>query len=62
MIDLNFLPCKSKIVYLHNNNLTGTIPSQIAKMTRLQMLYLSNNTLLGDIPSELSTLQNLSKF
>jgi len=59
---MNFLPCKSKIVMLQNNSLTGTIPSQIAKMTGLIYIYLSNNKLIGDIPSELSTLQNLSKF
>jgi len=45
---------------LYNNNLTGSIPSEIGNLTRLTYLYLSNNNLTGPIPSEIVNLTNLT--
>ena len=44
------------------NNLTGTIPASIGKLTNLQYLYLYNNRLSGSIPSAIGSLINLSAF
>ena len=51
-----------KIVTLHRNSLTGTVPSHLAKMEHLTYLILNDNKLSGEIPSEFSGLQNLSEY
>ncbi|MBC6478803.1 MAG: leucine-rich repeat domain-containing protein [Hormoscilla sp. GM7CHS1pb] len=35
---------------LHNNGLTGTIPTELGELTNLQTLGLSKNNLTGTIP------------
>jgi len=45
---------------LYNNNLRGTIPTEIGQLTNLSALYLSNNSLSGTIPIEIGQLTNLS--
>ena len=47
-------------INLRENNLTGTIPSEIGDLSTLEELYLDNNELTGDIPSELGNLPELS--
>jgi Leucine-rich repeat (LRR) protein len=44
---------------LSRNLLTGTIPTELGKLTNLRMLSLSGNQLTGTIPSELGKLNNL---
>lgn len=44
---------------LENNNLTGSIPSEIGKLTSLERLSMFWNNLSGPIPSELGNLINL---
>lgn len=44
---------------LNDNNLVGTIPSQIGDLTNLVRLKLHNNILNGNIPSELGLLSKL---
>ena len=44
---------------LGNNQLTGSIPSEIGNLTNLTWLYLSNNQLIGSIPPEMGNLNNL---
>uniref|UniRef100_A0A0D9WTJ2 non-specific serine/threonine protein kinase n=1 Tax=Leersia perrieri TaxID=77586 RepID=A0A0D9WTJ2_9ORYZ len=42
-----------------DNDITGTIPSEIRKLKTLQVLDVSYNNLSGDIPPELSSLSRL---
>ena len=44
---------------LGNNNLTGSIPPELGRLSTLTGLYLNNNNLTGSIPPELG---NLSSF
>ena len=46
-------------LYLGNNQLTGSIPPEIGKLTNLTYLRLSSNQLTGSIPSEIGNLANL---
>jgi Leucine-rich repeat (LRR) protein len=46
-------------VDLHDNNLTGSIPSSIGNLTALLALGLPNNNLSGPIPESIGNLQNL---
>ena len=47
---------------LYNNNLTGTIPSEIGYLSSLTRLDLTYNQLTGNIPSEIGNLTNLTFF
>ena len=44
---------------LHNNGLTGPIPSELANLAQLRSLNLTSNALEGSIPPELGSLANL---
>ncbi|HPT22690.1 MAG TPA: C10 family peptidase, partial [Bacteroidales bacterium] len=44
---------------LHDNNLTGTIPPEIGKLTGLTYINLASNNLTGSIPEQISLLTNL---
>ncbi len=46
-------------LFLHNNQLSGSIPSSLGNLTNLQYLYLYQNQLSGSIPSSLGNLTNL---
>ncbi|MEN8219167.1 MAG: hypothetical protein ABFS56_22940, partial [Pseudomonadota bacterium] len=43
-----------------NNQLTGSIPTELGNLSNLSWLDLSNNQLTGTIPTELGNLSNLS--
>ena len=45
-------------LHLHENQLSGTIPSELGNLTNLERLVLYNNQLSGTIPSELGNLTN----
>jgi LysM repeat protein len=47
---------------LGNNNLIGTLPSQLGSLTNLTVLNLASNQLSGTIPTELGNLVNLSSL
>ncbi|XP_019090887.1 PREDICTED: receptor-like protein 12 isoform X1 [Camelina sativa] len=50
------------VLDLHNNKLTGPVPSEIGRLKRLKTLnlrYLSFNNFKGDIPKELANLHEL---
>ena len=49
-------------IQLNNNNLNGTIPSEIGNLSDLIGLYLNHNQLTGNIPSELGNLINLTNL
>ena len=49
-------------VSLSGNQLTGSIPSKLEKLTSLTQLYLNNNQLTGTIPSELEKLTSLTQL
>jgi len=46
-------------IELGNNNLIGTIPSQIGNLNKLVTLVLNDNNLTGAIPSEIGNLGEL---
>ena len=49
-------------LWLHENELSGEIPSELGSLTNLARLYLYDNQLTGEIPSELSDLENLENL
>ena len=51
-----------QVLPLNDNELTGSIPSELGSLTNLKELFLSRNQLTGTIPPELSNLPNLDKL
>ena len=49
-------------VLLINNNLTGTIPTEMGSLPNLERLVLGSNNLSGSIPNTLTNLTNLIDF
>ena len=49
-------------ISLNENNLAGTIPSEVGNLTKLFLLNLSSNQLSGSIPSELGNLIMLGRL
>ena len=49
-------------LWLHKNNLTGVIPSEIGQLSALTGLRLENNKLSGTLPAEIGQLGNLLVF
>ena len=54
-------PCASLLLRsdLHNNGLSGTIPTEVGLLTYMHKLFLSGNELSGTIPSELGYMTRL---
>jgi hypothetical protein len=50
------------MLFLQENHLNGTIPSNLGNLTHLTHLFLYNNQLNGNIPPELGNLTNLKKL
>jgi hypothetical protein len=48
-----------QILYLHSNQLTGSIPADIGNLSNLQQLHLYSNQLSGSIPDSIGDLSNL---
>lgn len=49
-------------ISLVNNNLNGTLPSSLSKLSQLTFLELTSNYLTGAIPSSLGNLTNLTEL
>ncbi|XP_048428525.1 receptor-like protein 3 [Pyrus x bretschneideri] len=49
-------------IYLGNNSLTGSIPSEIGRLKYIHVLDLSYNNFTGNIPEQISNLTNLEKL
>ena len=47
------------LLYLHSNQLTGSIPDALGSLSNLQELVLNSNQLTGPIPDALGSLSNL---
>ena len=47
---------------LRDNQLTGSIPTQLGNMSELSYLYLQNNNLTGSIPSQLENLSLVALY
>jgi len=45
-----------EILYLHVNELSGTVPSDLGLLENLQEMWLVGNDLTGEIPDEICTL------
>ncbi len=52
--------CSVTELNLNNNQLSGSIPSELGNLSNLTLLHFSGNQLSGNIPSELSNLSNLT--
>ena len=50
------------MLYLHNNQLSGSIPKELGNLTNLEVLRLYGNELSGSIPTELGNLVNLTEL
>jgi gliding motility-associated-like protein/uncharacterized delta-60 repeat protein len=51
--------CRVTNLFLTNNNLTGSIPTEIGDLPELQTWQLENNLLTGSIPTSIGNLTNL---
>ena len=49
-------------ISLDGNNLTGSLPEEIAKLTAVTVFKLSNNTLTGSIPAEIGMMSELREL
>ncbi|MBN2103269.1 T9SS type A sorting domain-containing protein, partial [bacterium] len=49
-------------INLPNNNLVGSIPSEIGWLTAVEEMYLQSNALEGNVPSEIGDLVNLKEI
>ncbi|XP_062018407.1 receptor-like protein 3 [Rosa rugosa] len=58
-IQYSSLSLFSPMIDLSNNNMSGSIPSEIGQMQFLSELHLSFNNFSGDIPHQISNLKNL---
>ena len=56
---ISFIEGRVAVLYLVDQGLTGTIPSELGSLTNLQSLSLGLNHLTGEIPAELGNLSNL---
>ena len=50
------------VLIFHGNNLTGTIPEELGRLSYLVSLHLDDNNLTGTIPRELGNLSNLNEL
>ena len=50
------------VLTLSDNQLTGTLPSELGNLARLEWLYLDNNQLTGTIPQSFTNLGALTRF
>ena len=59
-----YLDEKSRVslISLGNNNLDGTIPPEIGKLSNLHTLWLEQNKLTGSIPVEIGSLVNIQRL
>ena len=59
-VEVRETPQRITLLYLPNQGLTGTIPSELGSLTGLTQLTLIDNQLTGPIPSELANLSQLT--
>ncbi|GIL61956.1 hypothetical protein Vafri_16318 [Volvox africanus] len=59
---LDSLACSLRMVFLGGNDITGTLPVALTKLTDLRILALSSNSITGNIPDELSNLFQLEEL
>ncbi|XP_020242531.1 probable LRR receptor-like serine/threonine-protein kinase At3g47570 [Asparagus officinalis] len=58
--DSNFHPLFPHIMSIHDNQLTGSIPSSLCSSRTLQILSLAFNQLTGSIPPEIGNMKQLN--
>ena len=58
-VQCDFEQANVDVLFLHDNNLTGTISPEVSKLTKLRSLQLYNNALTGEIPSSLGQMSEL---
>ena len=59
-VTLSGTPQRVTKLRLQNKGLTGTVPTQLSRLTRLEALYLTFNQLTGTIPADLGRLTSLT--
>merc|ERR1711966_266116 len=51
-----------ELLYLSHNNLSGTVPAELASITKLAALRVNRNRLSGTVPDELASRLTELKF
>ena len=59
-VTLSGTPQRVTNLRLQNKGLSGTVPTQLSRLTRLEALYLTFNQLTGTIPADLGRLTSLT--
>ena len=49
-------------LYLHQNQLSGSIPEQIFSLSNLTSLYINHNNLVGTIPENINELESIERL
>jgi hypothetical protein len=52
----------TEAIDLGNNLFTGSIPTEVGSISRLEYFSVNNNSFNGNLPRELALLTNLSKY
>ena len=61
-VTLGGTPQRVTKLNLHNKSLNGTVPTQLSRLTNLEVLHLTFTELTGPIPRELGNLTNLTQL
>lgn len=51
----------SEILAVDNNEISGSLPKQIANLTNLKQLWLGSNELTGSIPNTIGSMRSLGE-
>jgi Leucine-rich repeat (LRR) protein len=58
----DFAPFDAVSMWLDDNTITGTLPTQLALLTNLASLSLTNASITGTIPTQMGTMSNMQRL